>query len=80
MPTKKNILQLSQEINDLGQRARDGKLKPEEMKGRQLQLQILAALVVPMPPQLLIIQRSQLLECTKIVDKPVMKDGKFPCG
>lgn len=74
---QKNILQLSQEINDLGQRARDGKLKPEEMKGATVTITNIGSVGGTYATPIINHPEVAIIGMYKIVDKPVMKDGKF---
>lgn len=57
---QKSILEISREILDLAKRARDGKLKSEEMKGATITITNIGILLgVPMRPQSLITRKLQ---------------------
>lgn len=74
---KKTILQISQEIMELAGRARDGKLKPGEMKGATITVTNIGSIGGNYATPIINHPEVAILGMYKIQDKPVLKDGKF---
>lgn len=73
----KSILQLSGEISDLANRARQGKLKLEEMRGATITITNIGSVGGNYATPIINHPEVAILGMYKIVDKPVMKNGKF---
>lgn len=73
----KSILQLSSEITDLANRARQGKLKLEEMRGATVTITNIGSVGGTYATPIINHPEVAILGMYKIVDKPVMKRGKF---
>lgn len=73
----KSILQLSGEISDLAHRARQGKLKLEEMRGATITITNIGSVGGNYATPIINHPEVAILGMYKIVDKPVMKNGKF---
>lgn len=73
----KTILQLSAEISDLAKRARDGKLKLEEMKGATITITNIGSVGGNYATPIINHPEVAILGMYKISDKPVMVNGKF---
>jgi pyruvate dehydrogenase E2 component (dihydrolipoamide acetyltransferase) len=74
----KNIIELSNEISDLSKRARDGKLKPEEMKGATITITNIGSIGGTYATPIINHPEVAILGMYKIVDKVVAKgDGQF---
>jgi pyruvate dehydrogenase E2 component (dihydrolipoamide acetyltransferase) len=73
----KTILQLSSEITDLATRARDGKLKLEEMKGATITITNIGSVGGSYATPIINHPEVAILGMYKITDKPVMMNGKF---
>lgn len=73
----KSLLQLSSEITDLGNRARLGKLKLEEMKGATITITNIGSIGGSYATPVINHPEVAILGMYKITDKPVMKNGKF---
>lgn len=74
---QKTILQLSQEITDLSTRAREGKLKLDEMKGSCITITNIGSIGGTYATPIINHPEVAILGMYKMVDKPVMIDGKF---
>lgn len=74
---QKTILQISQEIMDLATRAREGKLKSEEMKGATITITNIGSVGGNYATPIINHPEVAILGMYKIVDKPVMINGKF---
>ncbi|MCH2533513.1 MAG: 2-oxo acid dehydrogenase subunit E2 [Bdellovibrionales bacterium] len=74
---RKSILQISAEIMDLAGRAREGKLKPDEMKGATITVTNIGSVGGNYATPIINHPEVAILGMYKIVDKPIMKDGKF---
>ncbi|MBC85772.1 MAG: pyruvate dehydrogenase [Bdellovibrionaceae bacterium] len=74
---RKTILQISQEIMDLAGRAREGKLKPEEMKGATITITNIGSVGGTYATPIINHPEVAILGMYKIIDKPVYIDGKF---
>lgn len=74
---RKSILQISAEIMDLAGRAREGKLKPDEMKGATITVTNIGSVGGNYATPIINHPEVAILGMYKIVDKPIMKNGKF---
>jgi pyruvate dehydrogenase E2 component (dihydrolipoamide acetyltransferase) len=74
---RKTILQLSAEITDLAKRARDGKLKSEEMKGATITITNIGSVGGTYATPIINHPEVAILGMYKISEKPVIKDGKL---
>ncbi|MCB0415517.1 MAG: 2-oxo acid dehydrogenase subunit E2, partial [Bdellovibrionales bacterium] len=74
---RKNMIQISHDITDLATRAREGKLKPEEMKGATITITNIGSVGGNYATPIINHPEVAILGMYKIVDKPVMKNGKF---
>ncbi len=75
---QKNILQLSAEILDLAKRARDGKLKPDEMKGATVTITNIGSVGGSYATPIINHPEVAILGMYKVTDKVVVKpDGQF---
>ena len=74
---QKSILQLSQEIIDLSKRARDGKLKPDEMKGATITITNIGSVGGTYATPIINHPEVAILGMYKFSDKLILgKDGK----
>lgn len=73
---QKSILELSREIIDLSKRARDGKLKPEEMKGATITITNIGSVGGTYATPIINHPEVAILGMYKISDKLILKDGK----
>lgn len=74
---QKTILELSKEIIDLSKRARDGKLKIDEMKGATITITNIGSVGGTYATPIINHPEVAILGMYKISDKPVIKDGKL---
>lgn len=74
---RKSILEISREIIDLSHRARDGKLKLEEMKGATITITNIGSVGGTYATPIINHPEVAILGMYKIQDKPVIKDGKL---
>ena len=74
---QKSILQISQEITDLATRARDGKLKPEEMKGATITITNIGSVGGTYATPIINHPEVAILGMYKIQDKPVIANGSL---
>ncbi len=74
---QKSILDLSKEIIDLSKRARDGKLKPDEMKGACITITNIGSVGGTYATPIINHPEVAILGMYKIADKPILKDGKI---
>ncbi len=72
---QKNILQLSEEINNLAQRARAGKLKREELTGSTITITNIGSLGGQYATPIINHPEVAILGMYKLFQKPVLKDG-----
>ncbi len=73
---QKSILDLSKEIIDLSKRARDGKLKPDEMKGACITITNIGSVGGTYATPIINHPEVAILGMYKITDKPILnKDG-----
>ena len=73
----KTILDISKEIIDLSKRARDGKLKPDEMKGATITITNIGSVGGTYATPIINHPEVAILGMYKISEKPVIKDGKL---
>lgn len=74
---QKSIIEISKEILDLAKRARDGKLKPDEMKGATITITNIGSVGGTYATPIINHPEVAILGMYKIQDKPVIKDGKL---
>ncbi|MCB0420830.1 MAG: 2-oxo acid dehydrogenase subunit E2 [Bdellovibrionales bacterium] len=74
---QKSILELSQEIVDLSLRARDGKLKLDEMKGATITITNIGSVGGTYATPIINHPEVAIMGMYKMTDKPVFRDGKF---
>ncbi len=73
----KSILDISKEIIDLSKRARDGKLKPDEMKGATITITNIGSVGGTYATPIINHPEVAILGMYKISEKPIIKDGKL---
>ena len=74
---QKTILEISKEIIDLSKRARDGKLKPDEMKGASITITNIGSIGGTYATPVINHPEVAILGMYKIDEKPVIKDGQL---
>lgn len=74
---QKTILEISKEIIDLSKRARDGKLKPDEMKGATITVTNIGSVGGMYATPIINHPEVAILGMYKIQEKPIIKDGKL---
>ena len=74
---QKTILEISKEIIDLSKRARDGKLKPDEMKGATITITNIGSVGGMYATPIINHPEVAILGMYKIQDKPIIKDGQL---
>jgi len=74
---QKSILEISKEILDLSKRARDGKLKSEEMKGATITITNIGSVGGTYATPIINHPEVAILGMYKISDRPVIVDGKL---
>ena len=74
---QKTILEISREIIDLSHRARDNKLKLEEMKGSTITITNIGSVGGTYATPIINHPEVAILGMYKISDKPVIKDGQL---
>lgn len=74
---KKSIFQISQEINELAVKARDGKLKPDEMKGASNTISNIGSAGGQWFTPVLNYPEAVILGIGRIAEKPVVRDGEI---
>ncbi|WP_413569522.1 2-oxo acid dehydrogenase subunit E2 [Bdellovibrio sp. HCB117] len=74
---QKTILEISKEILDLSKRARDGKLKPDEMKGATITVTNIGSIGGTYATPVINHPEVAILGMYKIDEKPVIKDGQL---
>ena len=74
---QKSILEISKEIIDLSKRARDGKLKPDEMKGATITITNIGSVGGMYATPIINHPEVAILGMYKIQDKPIIKDGQL---
>lgn len=74
---QKNILEISKEILDLSKRARDGKLKPDEMKGATITVTNIGSIGGTYATPVINHPEVAILGMYKIDEKPVIKNGQL---
>lgn len=73
----KTITEISKEIIDLSKRARDGKLKPEEMKGASITITNIGSVGGTYATPIINHPEVAILGMYKIQDKPVIHNGQL---
>jgi pyruvate dehydrogenase E2 component (dihydrolipoamide acetyltransferase) len=74
---QKTIIELSKEILDLSKRARDGKLKPDEMKGAGITITNIGSVGGTYATPVINHPEVAILGMYKIDEKPVIKNGQL---
>lgn len=74
---QKTILEISKEILDLSKRARDGKLKPDEMKGATITVTNIGSIGGTYATPVINHPEVAILGMYKIDEKPVIKNGQL---
>lgn len=75
---QKSVLEISKEIIDLSKRARDGKLKPDEMKGATITITNIGSVGGTYATPIINHPEVAILGMYKIQDKPILKaDGSI---
>jgi pyruvate dehydrogenase E2 component (dihydrolipoamide acetyltransferase) len=74
---QKTIIELSKEILDLSKRARDGKLKPDEMKGACITITNIGSIGGTYATPVINHPEVAILGMYKIDDKPVIRNGQL---
>jgi pyruvate dehydrogenase E2 component (dihydrolipoamide acetyltransferase) len=74
---QKTIVELSKEIIDLSKRARDGKLKPEEMKGATITITNIGSVGGTYATPIINHPEVAILGMYKIQDKVIVENGEF---
>ncbi|MGE5086362.1 MAG: 2-oxo acid dehydrogenase subunit E2 [Bacillota bacterium] len=74
---QKSIIEISKEILDLSKRARDGKLKPDEMKGATITVTNIGSIGGTYATPVINHPEVAILGMYKIDEKPVIKDGQL---
>lgn len=74
---RKTVMQISQEITDLATRARDGKLKPEEMKGATITITNIGSVGGTYATPIINHPEVAIMGMYKIVDRPLWVNGTW---
>ncbi len=74
---QKTIMEISKEILDLSKRARDGKLKPDEMKGASITVTNIGSIGGTYATPVINHPEVAILGMYKIDEKPVIKNGQL---
>lgn len=74
---QKSILELSKEIIELSKKARDGKLKPDEMKGASITITNIGSVGGTYATPIINHPEVAILGMYKLTDKPILKDGQI---
>jgi pyruvate dehydrogenase E2 component (dihydrolipoamide acetyltransferase) len=74
---QKTILEISKEILDLSKRARDGKLKLDEMRGSTITITNIGSVGGTYATPIINHPEVAILGMYKIQDKPILKDGQI---
>ena len=74
---RKSLLEISKEISDLSKRARDGKLKPEEMKGACITITNIGSVGGTYATPVINHPEVAILGMYKIEEKPVIRNGQL---
>lgn len=74
---RKTLVELSKEILDLSKRARDGKLKPEEMKGATITITNIGSVGGTYATPIINHPEVAILGMYKIQDKVIVENGEF---
>ncbi len=77
---KKNMWTIASEINDLAARGRDGKLKPEEMRGSTISITNIGSAGGMFFTPIINYPEVAILGVGRITEKPVIKDGAIVPG
>ncbi|WP_067725758.1 dihydrolipoamide acetyltransferase family protein [Oceanobacillus damuensis] len=74
---KKSIFEISSEINELAGKARDGKLKPDEMKGASNTISNIGSAGGQWFTPVLNYPEAVILGIGRIAEKPIVRDGEI---
>ncbi|MBY7143775.1 2-oxo acid dehydrogenase subunit E2 [Virgibacillus sp. NKC19-3] len=74
---RKSIFAISQEVNELGEKARDGKLKPDEMKGASNTISNIGSAGGQWFTPVLNYPEAAILGIGRIAEKPIVRDGEI---
>lgn len=74
---RKSIFDISSEINELAEKARDGKLKPDEMQGASNTISNIGSAGGQWFTPVLNYPEAAILGIGRIADKPVVRDGEI---
>ncbi|MBX3041705.1 MAG: dihydrolipoyllysine-residue acetyltransferase [Bdellovibrionaceae bacterium] len=74
---RKSVIEISKEILDLSKRARDNKLKPDEMKGACITITNIGSVGGTYATPVINHPEVAILGMYKIQDRPVIKDGEL---
>ncbi|MGJ9458576.1 dihydrolipoamide acetyltransferase family protein [Oceanobacillus sp. CF4.6] len=74
---QKSIFEISQEINELAGKARDGKLKPDEMKGASNTISNIGSAGGQWFTPVLNYPEAIILGIGRIAEKPIVRDGEI---
>ena len=74
---QKTILEIAKEIIDLSKRARDGKLKPDEMKGATITITNIGSVGGTYATPIINHPEVAIIGMYKMSDKPILKDGQI---
>ena len=73
---RKSIFEISSEINELAEKARDGKLKPDEMKGASNTISNIGSAGGQWFTPVLNYPEAAILGIGRIADKPIVRNGE----
>ena len=73
---RKSVFEISAEINELGAKARDGKLTPDEMKGASSTISNIGSAGGQWFTPVLNYPEAAILGIGRIADKPIVRDGE----
>lgn len=74
---RKSIFEISSEINELAEKARDGKLKPDEMKGASNTISNIGSAGGQWFTPVLNYPEAVILGIGRIADKPIVRNGEI---
>jgi pyruvate dehydrogenase E2 component (dihydrolipoamide acetyltransferase) len=74
---RKSVFEISAEINELGAKARDGKLTPDEMKGASSTISNIGSAGGQWFTPVLNYPEAAILGIGRIADKPIVRDGEI---
>ena len=74
---RKNLAQIAAEVNDLANRARNDRLKPDEIQGGTFSITNAGVFGAINPSPVINVPEVAILGVHKIVERPVVKDGQI---